>query len=185
MHSTTNHSSKSTAHNSAKSRYTSVPLDLFKSGRLLALKPNCRGALIIQKPFYADFAGPGAAVGGTFDFSCTSVYAIGEVEFYAPASYAERQQAFQKRMDYSQKLEEILAVPSPIHRVRAILKVLSQGLQADLVKMIPSNLIAQLGGVLTKTVEIARQQPSIENRKRDFGRGREQFPALGLTHSLY
>ncbi|MEQ9552038.1 MAG: hypothetical protein RIM23_20820 [Coleofasciculus sp. G3-WIS-01] len=146
------------AYSSTNSPCTSVPLDLFKSGQLLAIKPDCQGALIIQKRFYADFAGPGAAVGSSFDVECTSVYAIGEVEFYAPATYTERQQAFHKRMAYCETLQSIVVIPSPLDRATTTLHQLSQLLDANVISEIPSALIAQLAGVLTKTVNIIRQQ---------------------------
>ena len=157
MNSTNHPSVKKTPGDSAQS-HVGVPLDLFKSGHLLALKPNCHGGIIIQKPFYADFVGPGAAVGGGFDINCISVYVIGTVEFYAPATYTQRQQAFQRRIYYSETLQKILGISSPIHRACAILKGLSRQLGANSIKQIPSELLAQLVGVLTKTVEIARHQ---------------------------
>lgn len=161
MNSTNHPSDNKTLCDSGKSN-SNLPLDLFKSGHLLAIKPNSHGAIIIQKPFYADFVGPGAAVGGGFDINCISVYVIGIVEFYAPVTYPERQQAFHLRICYSKMLQKILEIPSPIHRACAVLKRLAQGLGANSIKQIPSELIAQLVGVMTKTVEIARQQHPTE-----------------------
>ena len=151
---------QATAQNPSSHHCSRVPLDLFKSGQLLVLKPNCRGGLIIQKPFYADFVGPGAAVGGSFDIQCTSVYVIGEVEFDVPATYEERQQAFQSRIAYIQKLEEILSVSSSIHRACLMIRQLSLWLGVSHVRRIPLELIAQLGGVLPKTVSVAWQRLS-------------------------
>ncbi|MEQ9353893.1 hypothetical protein [Coleofasciculus chthonoplastes] len=145
------------AYSSTHSPCTSVPLDLFKSGQLLAIKPDCRGGLIIQKRFYADFVGAGAAVGSSFDVDCTSVYAIGEVEFYSPTTYAERQEAFQKRMEYKETLQSIVVIPAPLDRATTILHQLSLWLDAKLISEIPSAWIAQLAGVLKKTVMIIRQ----------------------------
>lgn len=157
MNSTNHPSLNKTLCDSGKS-HSNVPLDLFKSGHLLAIKPNCHGAIIIQKPFYADFVGPGAAVGGGFDINCISVYVIGTVEFYAPVTYPQRQQAFHMRICYSKILQKIIEIPSPINRASAVLKRLSQQLGANSLKQIPSELIAQLVGVMTKTVEIARHK---------------------------
>lgn len=136
----------------------SVPLDLFKSGQLLRIQPGCQGALIIQKQFYADFAGPGAAVGGSFDVDCLSVYVIGEVKFDVPVTYSQRQQAFQTRMEYSKRLQSIAVIPSALDRAMTILDQLFVGLDTDAISEIPSALIGQLAGVLTKTVNIIRQQ---------------------------
>ena len=163
MHLSNNPSCQGTAQSPADNSCSRVPLDLFKSGQLLVLKPNCRGWLIIQKPFYADFVGPGAAVGGSFDIQSTSVYVMGEVEFYAPTTYEERQQAFQTRIAYIQKLEEILSVSSAIHRACLMIQQLSLWLGVSHVRRIPLELIAQLGGVLPKTVSVAWQRLSTRN----------------------
>ncbi len=143
----------------------SVPLDLLKTGQLLIVRPNCQGGLIIQKRFYADFVGPGAAVGGSFDVSCTSVYAIGNVEFYAPTTYEERQQAFQKRIAYAQTLGEVLQELAPLRRAFLIINQLSQWVGADKTKRIPPELIAHLGGLLPRTVAVALRQYSTGNNR--------------------
>lgn len=166
MHPTPEPSSKKTAQLPTSTPCTSVPLDLLKTGQLLALTSDCRGGLIIQKRFYADFVGPGAAVGGSFDVNCTSVYAIGKVEFYAPTTYEERQQAFQMRITYTQKLGEILLELAPLPRAFLIINQLSQWLGVDKVKKIPPELIAQLGGVLPRTAAIALQKHSTGNTSR-------------------
>lgn len=149
---------KPSGYSSTDSPCSAVPLNLLKSGQLLMVKPDCRGALIIQKRFYADFVGPGAAVGSSFDVDCTSVYVIGEVEFYAPTTYTERQQAFQKRREYCETLQSMVMIPTPLDRAATILHQLSLWLDVSVISEIPSGLIAQLAGVLTKTVTIIRRQ---------------------------
>lgn len=135
-----------------------LPLQLLRSGQLLALSANSQGGLLIQKPFFAEFAGPGAAVGGSFDVKCTFVYVLGTVEFQAPATYAERQEAFQQRMTYLQKLQEITSEEAPLSRARSIVNQLNQWCGIDEVNNIPNELIAQLIAVFPETVAIARQQ---------------------------
>lgn len=163
MHPTNDQSCQKTTQTPAVRTSSRVPIDLLKSGQLLVLKPDCQGGLIIQKPFYADFVGPGSAVGSTFDVTCTSVYVIGQVEFYAPTQYAERQQAFHKRMAYSQTLTEILLEDSPLHRAFRLINQLSQWLGADKARTIPPELIAHLGGLLPTTAAIALQHHEAKN----------------------
>ena len=141
----------------ANSAPTELPLSFFKSGQFLSLAPNCRGGLILQRPFYADFVGPGAAVGSSFDVNCILVYAIGKVEFCAPRTYSERQQAFQQRMAYSQQLQDMVGEEAPLHRSILILNQLSQWVGAEEATKIPDELVARLAGVLTKTVKVARK----------------------------
>jgi hypothetical protein len=141
----------------ANSAPTELPLSFFKSGQFLSLTPGCKGGLILQRPFYADFVGAGAAVGSSFDVNCISVYAIGTVEFCAPTTLSERQQAFEQRMAYSQRLQEIAGEEAPLHRSILMLNQLREWVGAEEAKKIPDELVARLAGVLTKTIKVARQ----------------------------
>lgn len=134
-----------------------LPLSFFKSGQFLCLSPECQGGIIIHKSFYADFVGPGAVVGSSFDVNCTSVYVIGSVKFWVPTTYAERQQAFQKRMAYSQQLQELVGQGAPLQRCALILNQLSQWVGAKEANDIPDELVARLAGVFTKTVKMTRK----------------------------
>lgn len=137
----------------------SRPIQLLKSGQLLAIAADCQGGLILQKPFYAEFVGPGAAVGGTFDIQSTSAYVLGKVQFLELTTYAERQQAFQKRIAYIKKFQEtILPEQSPLRRACLIMNQLYQWFGVDETKRIPNELMAQLVGVLPGTIAIAQQQ---------------------------
>jgi len=137
---------------------TLPPLQLLTSGQLLALAADCQGWLLIQKPYFAEFVGPGAAVGGSFDTRCTYVYVIGDVKFQAPATQAERRQAYQQRIHYIEKLQAIAAEPSPLSRACSMIHQLYEWCGLEEVNRIPSELIALLIGVLPSTVATARQK---------------------------
>ena len=156
-----------------KSAPAELPLSFFKSGQFLCLTPNCQGGLILQRPFYADFVGAGAAVGSSFDVNCTSVYAIGKVEFCVPATFSGRQQAFQQRMAYSHRLQEIVAEEAPLHRSILILNQLCEWVGDEEAKKIPDQLIARLAGVLTKTLKVAKETSVKQISKEFYRRGRE------------
>lgn len=158
MHNDTNAKLVKFLNQQAKSASGSLPLSFFKSGQFLSLASNCQGGIILQKPFYADFVGPGAAVGSSFDINCTSVYVIGPVKFCASTIYSERQQAFQKRMAYTQQLQEILQVDAPLERAGLILYQLCQWVGAEEAKKIPDELVAQLAGLLPRTIVFARKK---------------------------
>ncbi len=148
-----------------------LPLQLLTSGQLLALAPDCQGWLLIQKPYFAELVGPGAAVGGSFDVRCTYVYVIGKVRFQAPTTPAERRQAYQQRIHYIERLQEIAAEPSPLRRACSMVHQLYEWCGMDEVNRIPSELIALLIGVLPSTVIKAQSKPpesprSIQQRQR-------------------
>ncbi len=135
-----------------------LPLQFFESGQLLCLESDDCAGLILQLPHYAVFAGIGAAVGGNFDIKCVSVYTIGDVRFRAPNTRAERQQAYQKRMDYIKKQKKITYLLAPLQRAYLMIRQLSFWLHPEEALEIPDELIGQLAGVLPKTVAMARQQ---------------------------
>jgi hypothetical protein len=134
-----------------------VPLSFFKSGQFLSLTNDCQGGIILQKRFYADFAGPGAAFGSSFDVDCTSVYVIGAVKFSALSIYSDRQQAFKKRMAYCDRLQKITRLEDPLKRAFSILEQLYHWVGAQETEKIPDELVAMLAGLLPQTIELVKK----------------------------
>ncbi|WP_052128631.1 hypothetical protein [Neosynechococcus sphagnicola] len=134
---------------------SSLPLQLLGSGQLLSLSPHHQGWLILQKPFYTEFVGPGAAIGGSFDVQCKSIFAIGDVQFVAPTTLAEKKQAFQVRINSIQLLHELMQEISPLQRAVLLVEQLCSMLGIGLAQEIPHELAAQLIGVMPHNLEIA------------------------------
>lgn len=126
---------------------SSVPVSLFQSGQFLSITEDSPGGLILLKDFYADFAGSGAAVGGTFDIQCQFVYVAGVVRFNVPETYEDRQTAFKNRINYIKKLEQIALEPSSPHRSRLMKLQLAEWVGLEEAKKIPTELIAKLAGL--------------------------------------
>jgi hypothetical protein len=134
---------------------TSLPLDLLSSGQVLSISQDCQGWLILQKPFYAEFVGPGAAVGGSFDIQCKSIYTIGTVQFDLPADHGERRKAFQHRIEYIQRIQDILLEDAPISRADKLIHQLCAWVGLEDARGIPLEIAARLIGVMPKNIEIA------------------------------
>jgi hypothetical protein len=152
-----------------------LPLQLFESGQLLYLASACQGGLILHYPHHAEFAGAGAAVGGCFDLKCKSVYTVGEVQLAAPMTYQERQQAFVKRIRYTRQLQKITYIKVPLQRAYLIVQQLNLWLPKQEVMTIPEPSLAQLVGVLPKTVVLARRRYLLEHANEMFS---EEEPTL-------
>ncbi|WP_216351317.1 hypothetical protein [Leptolyngbya sp. 'hensonii'] len=133
-----------------------LPISVLKSGQFLAIPENCRGGLIVEKKFYADLVGPGAAVGAFFDSHCTNIYLVGQVRLWAPTTYFDQQQAFRKRMACNRRLQTISHEPSSMVRAHEMLMLLYQWLGAEEAAAIPSEWVARLAGVLPKTVDLVK-----------------------------
>lgn len=136
-----------------------LPIEqLFGSSQLFCLPCDRPVGMILQLPHYADFVGYGAAVGGSFDLKCVSVYPIGDFQFSIPETPQQRQLAFQRRLAYMRTLHRITFIQSPIQRAALMVRQLSQWLTQEEAQKIPCELIGKLIGVLPRTVEAGWQQ---------------------------
>ncbi|MFT0795904.1 hypothetical protein [Synechococcus sp. H70.1] len=128
------------------------------SGQLLMVDPQRPNALIICKTFHAEFAGPGAAVGGPLDVESSSVIPIGDVALLHPQGYQERQNAYAKRLHWMRWLQQITDNPLPARRARILLFSLEEFFSAELVSQLPDEVLARLVGVLPQTIAAARRK---------------------------
>lgn len=129
-----------------------------ESAPLLAVSEHKRSGLILCKPFHAEFAGPGAAVGTLVDDECATVIAIGSPEIIEMVSHEERQRAYSRRIQWIRWLQKITDHSDPVQR----LEKLFSGLEAFFGGLVLDNLsdevLALLAGVLPQTVAVARSQ---------------------------
>lgn len=139
-----------------------LPLSMLKSGQFMTLSSRSRGGLIIQKPFFADFVGPGGAVGGSFDVNCTSVYVVGMVEFEAPETFVDRQASFQHRIAFSEELARISGELSHLKRAYLMVHQLCQWVGMQEARKVPVELVARMAGVLPRTVAAVWQQQALK-----------------------
>ncbi|MBD0343910.1 MAG: hypothetical protein ICV63_03570, partial [Coleofasciculus sp. Co-bin14] len=69
-------------------------LEQLHDKQLLIINSQRRNGLILYKRYHAEFAGPGAAVGGLFDWDCQRVLPVGDLSLLQPKSSDERQRAY-------------------------------------------------------------------------------------------
>lgn len=126
------------------------------SGQLLMVDPHRHNGVIICKAFHAEFAGPGAAVGGALDVNSTRIIAVGEAGLLHPQTYQERQIAYSKRMHWMRWLQQATDNPDPAQRARILLFSLGEFFSPVDVARLPSDVLARLVGVLPQTIEAIR-----------------------------
>jgi hypothetical protein len=134
------------------------PVDMLKSGQLLAIGGSPDAGLIIQKPYFAEYVGYGSAIGGVFDLQCVTVHTLGDVQITVPADKNERQSAFQKRMDDIATMQKLCELDSPLERGISLLELLCDQFGAAQIQTIPNDVLAKLVGVLPNTIAIAWSQ---------------------------
>lgn len=135
------------------------PLDILakiNSGQLLVVDSRRRNGLILIKRFHAEFAGPGAAVGGTFDVGCQEAIPVGDFHFVCPVSPEERQKAYAIRRHWVRLMEQLTAKPAAWERAQMLLNQFEQYFDAETVAQIPDRAWALLVGVFPQTIQAAR-----------------------------
>lgn len=123
---------------------------------LLMVNSRRRNGLIICKRFYAEFAGPGAAVGGFFDVDCEQIIPVGELSLVHPADQEERQKAYLIRRQWIRLTHELTDNPLPFQRAQMILNQFENYFGAETIQQIPDEAFALLVGVLPHTVRALR-----------------------------
>ncbi|AFY44406.1 hypothetical protein [Nostoc sp. PCC 7107] len=137
--------------------YGSDILTLLQSGKVFIVNSRKRNGLILFKRYHAEFAGPGAAVGGDYDSDCQMVVRIGNLSLLSPESYEERQKAYLIRRQWIRLIKQITENPVPQQRVQKILDQFDQYFPSEMVADLPDEAFALLVGVFPQTVGIVRR----------------------------
>jgi hypothetical protein len=140
-----------------KSAPPSQLLTQLNSGQLLVIDGSRRNGLIIYKRYHAEFAGPGAAVGGFFDVGVRRVLAVGDLSLTSPDNYEERQKAYLIRRHWIRLTEQLTENPVPLQRAQMLITQFEHYFDPETVSQIPDEALSLLVGVLPMTVRMIRQ----------------------------
>ncbi len=136
---------------------SSDTLTRLQSGEVFIVNSRKRNGLILFKRYHAEFAGPGAAVGGDYDCDCQRVIPIGTLSLLTPESFDERQKAYLIRRQWIRLIKQITENGVPVQRVQKILDQFEQYFPPEMVTHLPDVAFALLVGVLPQTVGIVRR----------------------------
>lgn len=134
-------------------------LSRLKAGETLVVNSRRRNGLVLLKPFHAEFAGPGAAVGGQLDVDCCRVIPVGNLSLLEPESYDDCQRAFKIRRQWIKLTQQFTDQPKPLQRAQMILNQFEAYFDAETIANIPDEAFARLVGVLPHTIRGARRRP--------------------------
>ncbi|MEH1853659.1 MAG: hypothetical protein V7L11_18750 [Nostoc sp.] len=135
------------------------------SGEVFIVNSRRRNGLLLFKRYHAEFAGPGAAVGGDYDCDCQRALPIGNLSLLVPESNEERQKAYLIRRQWIRLIKQITENPLPGQRVQKILDQFEQYFPPEIVALLPDVAFALLVGVLPQTVGIVRRLGSDMNNR--------------------
>lgn len=131
-------------------------LTQLRNKQLLIVNSRRRNGLILYKPYYTEFAGPGASVGGMFDLDCQRVLPVGNLSLVHPESTDDRQRAFLIRRQWIKLTKQITDNPVPLQRAQLILNQFEGFFDAQTIAQIPDEAFALLVGVLPQTIQKVR-----------------------------
>lgn len=138
-------------------------VNLLKSGKLFIVSQK-RNGLIVFKRYYAEFAGPGAIIGGDYDRDCEGAIPIGNFSLSITKSdeYEKRRTAYLLRRQWVVFIQGITRIENPVKRVRVIINQFKEFFPAEpeLVTQLPDIAFAMLVGVLPQTVAMVRRLDS-------------------------
>lgn len=130
--------------------------ELLQLNDLRIVNSRRRNGLILYKRYHAEFAGPGAAVGGEFDWDCQGVLPLGNLLLDSPGSADERQRSYMIRRQWIRLTRQITDNPVPLRRAQLLLSQFEQYFDSETMAQLPDEALALLVGVLPQTITMAR-----------------------------
>ena len=131
-------------------------LTRLEAQELLVVNPRRKNGLIIYKKYHAEFAGPGAIVGGQFDLGVTCLLPVGNVSLIYPQNSQSRKRAYKMRRQWVKLTKQIIDNPHPTERAQVILNQFEHWFDVETVADLPDEAFALLVGVLPQTIRKVR-----------------------------
>jgi hypothetical protein len=125
---------------------------------LFAISEHKKSGLILCKQYYAEFAGPGAAVNCAVEPAYRAVIAIGSPELIATTTFENRRRAYGRRIQWGRWLQKIVEHPDPIIRAEKLLAGFEEFFGRQVVIGLPNEVLGLLAGVFPGTIEQVRSQ---------------------------
>ena len=123
---------------------------------LLLINPKKKNGLILIKRYYADFAGPGAIIGGCFDQDLEDIIPLGNLSLLQPSNHQERHRAYLIRRQWVRLIKQITDNPIAHQRAQVILNQFEHWFDAKTTAKISDEVFASIVGVFPDTITKAR-----------------------------
>ena len=130
--------------------------EFLQKKNLLFINPKKKNGLILIKRYYADFAGPGAIIGGCFDPDLEDVIPLGNLSLIQPSNHQERHRAYLIRRQWVRLIKQITDNPVADQRAQVILNQFDHWFDATTTTQVPDEVFASMVGVFPETITKAR-----------------------------
>jgi len=128
-----------------------------KSGKFMMVNRCKRNGLILFKRYHAEFAGPGAAVGGNCDLDCEKAIPVGNLSLIVPENYEERQTAYKIRIQWIRFIKKSTEHEEPLQRAQKLIAQFENFFDLPTIYQLPDEAFAHLVGVLPQTIGMVRR----------------------------
>ena len=126
--------------------------------QLLVINPRRKNGLILYKPYHAEFAGPGAAIGANFDHDVIHVFPVGTLSLIEPRTTQERINSYLIRRQWVKLAKQITDNTVAQQRAQVILNQFEHWFDLETANLLPDETFALLVGVLPQTMRKVRTQ---------------------------
>ncbi len=126
--------------------------------KLLVINPRRKNGLILYKPYHAEFAGPGAAIGANFDHDVIDVFPVGTLSLIEPRTTQERINSYLIRRQWVKLAKQITDNTIAQQRAQVILNQFEHWFDLETANLLPDETFALLVGVLPQTMRKVRTQ---------------------------
>ena len=126
--------------------------------KLLVINPRRKNGLILYKPYHAEFAGPGAAIGANFDHDVIDVFPVGTLSLIEPRTIQERINSYLIRRQWVKLAKQITDNTVAQQRAQVILNQFEHWFDLETANLLPDETFALLVGVLPQTMRKVRTQ---------------------------
>lgn len=133
-------------------------LGRIQAGERLMINSRRKNGLILGKKFHAEFAGPGAAIGGALDLDCDWILPLGSLALVPLSGFQEQENALKIRLQWMKLIiqncsEDVTAMERSFN----LLDRFESYFDAITISRVPDEVWAKLIGVFPKTVQSARR----------------------------
>ncbi len=129
--------------------------------QLLVINPRRKNGLILYKPYHAEFAGPGAAIGANFDHDVLDVLPVGKLSLSIPRTSQERINSYLIRRQWVKLAKQISDNTIAQQRAQVILNQFEHWFDLQTASVLPDETFALLVGVLPQTMKKVRTQSEL------------------------
>lgn len=131
-------------------------LHQLRSQKQWVINPRRKNGIILYKPYHAEFAGPGAVIGGVFDTDVVEILPVGNLSLIEAQDTEEKKRSYLIRRQWIRLFTKILDNPEPIERGQVILNQFEHWFDAETAYNVSNYAFACLIGVLPQTIAQVR-----------------------------